>query len=181
MVRIAECRLMLPCFMRRNGKSLWGKQDCCRQGENSPSRICGRLCVGPAAHHHRAMAASVFLPIESAMRLAVGYLKNSPKHGNRYPRSRESQPPWQSVPLRQNPTRKACRPGAGRLETLRFENRSQRNAILENSGSFWMWDIPPTQKARTSAATSPVRLQSASCAADRGELKADGFPETSCS
>jgi hypothetical protein len=95
-------------FMRRERKITGGKQGLLSSGRKfAKAGFAAGFAVWPRRRTIIAvMAASVFLPIEvSDAGWLSDILKNSPKHGNRLPTlPRESQPPWQSVPLRQNPT-----------------------------------------------------------------------------
>ena len=107
--------------MKREQKiTLGGSRDCCRQGENSPGQA---LAFGRRRAIIAAMAASVLLPIEVS---DAGWLSDvfkgsskpgkSPKHVASPKRvASAKRAARRSLRIAEARTRKACRPGAGRL------------------------------------------------------------------
>src|ERR1700733_6871638 len=177
MVRIADnvvlCRL---ASWGANGTSLWGRagiavvREKIRQGS-----ICGRLCcLAPPSHHHRhdgRFGASA--DRGQRCRLVVGYLKKltkawqiaNPRH------VAKASLPGKACRFAKTPHREAGRPGPGCLETLRFETGRREMRSLEIPGRSGCGTYRRVGRRDQCPQRRRVRLQSASCAADRGEIE----------
>src|SRR5450631_4652955 len=168
---------MLPCLHEaRTENHSGGKQGLLSSGRKfAKGRICGRLCrLAPPPHHHRRDGRfGVSADRGQRCRLAVGYLKKLTK-------ARQTANPvylakashlGKACRFAKTPHRKVCRPGAGRLETLRFETGASEMRFLEIPGRSGCGTYRRLRRRDQRPQRRRVRLQSASCAADRGEIE----------